>query len=37
MPSLLEQEIWSQPAVIRQLLDAEVPHIAQIIELRPPF
>jgi glucosamine--fructose-6-phosphate aminotransferase (isomerizing) len=37
MASLLEQEIWSQPAVIRQLLAAEVPHIAQIIEQLPPF
>ena len=37
MSSLLEQEIWSQPAVIRQLLDAEVPHIGQIITQLPPF
>jgi glucosamine--fructose-6-phosphate aminotransferase (isomerizing) len=37
MSSLLEQEIWSQPTVIRQLLDAEVPHIAQIIKQLPPF
>ncbi|HEY7357787.1 MAG TPA: SIS domain-containing protein [Ktedonobacterales bacterium] len=37
MPSLLEQEIRSQPAVIRQLLDAEVPHIAQITRQLPPF
>ncbi len=37
MPSLLEQEIFSQPAVIRQLLDAEVPHIAQITRQLPPF
>lgn len=37
MSSLLEQEIWSQPAVIRHLLDAEVPHIGQIIAQLPPF
>ncbi len=37
MPSLLEQEIQSQPAVIRRLLDAEVPHIAEITRRLPPF
>jgi glucosamine--fructose-6-phosphate aminotransferase (isomerizing) len=37
MSSLLEEEIASQPAVIRQLLEAEAPHIAQIIGELPPF
>ncbi len=37
MTSLLEQEIMSQPAVISQLLKAELPHIAQIAAQLPPF
>jgi glucosamine--fructose-6-phosphate aminotransferase (isomerizing) len=37
MPSLLEEEIASQPGVIRQLLEEEAPHIAQIIGALPPF
>ncbi len=37
MASLLEQEIISQPAVIGQFLEAELPHIAQIAAQLPPF
>jgi glutamine---fructose-6-phosphate transaminase (isomerizing) len=37
MPSLLEQEIQSQPAVIAQLLERETAHISQIVAQLPPF
>lgn len=37
MPSLLEQEIRSQPAVIGQLLQQEIRHIARITSQLPPF
>jgi glutamine---fructose-6-phosphate transaminase (isomerizing) len=37
MPSLLEQEIQSQPDVITELLRSELPHIEQIVAQLPPF
>jgi glucosamine--fructose-6-phosphate aminotransferase (isomerizing) len=37
MPSLLEQEIASQPEGIARLLDRETKHIEQIIKELPPF
>jgi glucosamine--fructose-6-phosphate aminotransferase (isomerizing) len=37
MTSFLEQEIWSQPAVLDHLLHTELPHIAQITAQLPPF
>src|SRR5579871_4657255 len=37
MPSLLEQEIHSQPDVIADLLRHELPHIEQIVAQLPPF
>jgi glucosamine--fructose-6-phosphate aminotransferase (isomerizing) len=37
MTSLLEQEIWSQPAVIAGLLDRELGHIEHIANRLPPF
>ncbi len=37
MVSLLEQEIWSQPDVIAQVLDREAKHIEQIVAHLPPF
>src|SRR5437764_11343133 len=37
MPSLLEQEIQSQPAVIAQLLERETAHIGQVVAQLPAF
>lgn len=37
MISLLEQEIWSQPAVIKRLLERETQHVAQIVAQLPSF
>lgn len=37
MPSLLEQEIQSQPERLATLLDAELGHIGQIVATLPPF
>ena len=37
MNSLLEQEIWSQPAVIAKFLECELDHIEQIVNALPPF
>jgi glucosamine--fructose-6-phosphate aminotransferase (isomerizing) len=37
MPSLLEQEIHSQPALVEALLDRELGHIGQIVAALPPF
>ncbi|HET7637797.1 MAG TPA: SIS domain-containing protein, partial [Ktedonobacteraceae bacterium] len=37
MASLLEQEIWSQPEVIKRLLDRETEHIHHIVEQLPAF
>ncbi|HEX9131208.1 MAG TPA: glucosamine--fructose-6-phosphate aminotransferase, partial [Ktedonobacteraceae bacterium] len=37
MASLLEQEIWSQPEVIKRLLDREKEHIHHIVEQLPAF
>src|SRR3989449_11019097 len=37
MSSLLEQEIYSQPAVIAHLLERETAHIRQVVAQLPPF
>ncbi len=37
MPSLLEQEIYSQPEVLARLLERETDHVAQIVAQLPPF
>src|SRR6266516_2693851 len=37
MLSLLEQEIYSQPAVIARLLESETQHIGEIVAQLPPF
>src|SRR5438067_9577616 len=37
MTTLLEQEIWSQPEVIKRLLERETEHIQQIVEQLPAF
>lgn len=37
MPSLLEQEIYSQPEVLTRLLERETDHVAQIVAQLPPF
>lgn len=37
MPSLLEQEIWSQPDGIVRLLEREISHVRKIIDALPPF
>src|SRR5438876_4394829 len=37
MSSLLEQEIYSQPAVIAHLLEHETAHIRQVVAQLPPF
>ncbi len=37
MSSILEQEIYSQPAIIANLLERETKHIEQIIKQLPPF
>ncbi|HEY6406982.1 MAG TPA: SIS domain-containing protein [Ktedonobacteraceae bacterium] len=37
MPSLLEQEIYSQPAIIANLLERETAHIRQVVAELPPF
>src|SRR6266436_9829368 len=37
MVSLLEQEIWSQPEVIKRLLERETKHIEKIVAQLPAF
>src|SRR6266567_7959644 len=37
MSSILEQEIYSQPAIMAHLLERETKHIEQIIKQLPPF
>ncbi|MGB8347178.1 MAG: SIS domain-containing protein [Ktedonobacteraceae bacterium] len=37
MPSSLEQEIYSQPEVIAQLLSMEMEHVQRIVAMLPPF
>src|SRR5713101_8310100 len=37
MSSILEQEIYSQPAIMANLLERETKHIEQIIKQLPPF
>ena len=37
MPSLLEQEIASQPEIIARVLDRETKHVQQIVAALPPF